>query len=732
MHHPVGKKAALIFCNIILVLGMICAAVIYSHTFTRQKNTLQRETFCNTVEALKQVSQNYLETEKGYADDWAAYIEAQHMTAEEALEYIRTTNTQENRTAHLVDLTDYSARSTYIRNGVEWVHCYEEQLQLDTEDNHAFLDKLQQMFDADDDKLLVLGKYRVGESQRTVISVGKRVMIREDDGTDKPYLLLRLIPVEYMQKAWIFPTEYPDAEVSMIVQDGGYVVQSPSLRSRTFLEFIRAYNFPDDYNRINEVAEQLRTQDKGLWEYKDSKGQECYFYFSSIGDNTDIDILGYIPVEKVESDGIDWTIAWMISGTILVLMLLDGAYILSMNRQLRKALRLVEKATEAKTQFLSSMSHDIRTPLNAILGMTEIAKLHLNDLPYVKSCLDKISVSGGHLLTLINDILDISKIESGKMTLNPSPISLHQTMEDTCAMVRQAAAEKNIEVSLKENDISQDIVIGDTLRIQQILINLLNNAIKYTEPGGHVRFEIEEQPVTTEGYVGLCFTVADDGIGMSEEFQQTMYSTFSRATDSRINKIQGSGLGLAIVKQMVELMGGNIQCDSTLGKGTTFVVRVDLPAAEEIERKMVTERTEENPKEFSGIRVLVSEDNDINWEIIQMMLEEYGVTSERAENGQICLDMLKEKGSDWYDLILMDVQMPVMDGREATRRLRSSADEKLRNIPVVAMTADAFAEDVYACLDAGMDGHISKPIDMKRVLEILRRVQNGTLHKEER
>ena len=732
MHHPIKKRTLLLICNVILILSMFFSAIIYSRSINRQKNQMRTETFCNAVEALKKVSENYLFTEQGYVNDWVAYIEAQDMSAEEALEYIRTTNTQEDRTAHLIDMDDLSCRSTYVRNGNPWVHCYEEMKKLGTADARDFLDKMDQMFQNDSGKLLVLGKYRVGESQRTVISVGKRVNIRMEDGTDHGYLLLRLVPAEYMQKAWIFPTEYPEAEISLIARNGGYIVQSPSFRSRNFLEFIRGYNFQDNYNQVEELAELLQTQDCGLLEYKDSKGQDCYFYYSSMGEGTDISVMGYVPVSGIRTEAVDWTVTWMIIGPLIVLMILNGSYILIINKRLRKAIQMGEKANLAKTQFLSSMSHDIRTPMNAVIGMTEIAKHHLDDPSYVKECLDKVTLSGNHLLTLVNDILDISKVESGKMTLNPTAFSLQAAVEEIHAMIRQNAADKDIELTVEMHDITQEFVMGDTLRLQQILLNLLNNAIKYTEGGGHVRFEVWEQLGTVSGYVNLSFVIADDGMGMSEEFQQNMYSSFSRATDSRINTIQGSGLGLSIARQMAELMGGTIQCQSKLGQGTTFTVLLELPIAEKFRQLQLSSQNDTADSEFTGMHVLVAEDNEMNWEIIQALLEEYGITCDRAENGQDCLEILKEKGAKEYDLILMDIQMPVMDGREATRILRKSEDPALRNLPVVAMTADAFAEDVYVCLEAGMDAHISKPIEMKRVLEVMRKAQKGILHKERR
>lgn len=733
-HDGEGKfrkgNIALVLCNVILILGVIGAAVIYSQINLNQKNAMKRDSFCNALESLKQVSENYLSTEKGYVDDWAAYISSQHMTAEEALAYITATNTHEDRAAHLVNLEDMSARSTVMRNGIPWVHCYEEIEKLATSGSVAFLDKMNRMINAAKNEVLVLGKYRVGETQRTVVSVGTKVTIREEDGTDRDYLLLRLIPVEYLQKTWVFPIEFSKAEISLIARDGGYMVQSPSMRSSSFLEFIRGYNFQDNYNQVYELADQLANNDSGLLEYKNSAGENCYFYYSSLGQDTEVCILGYIPVAEIQSDATDWNIVLLICGTLLLLAVIDGQHILAVNRELRRAVKSAEKANMAKTQFLSAMSHDIRTPMNAVIGMTEIARHHLDDKEYVKDCLNKVSLSGNHLLTLINDILDISKVESGKMTLNPCAFSLKDIVEELAAMIRQSAEDKDLSFLMKMNHITQNVVMGDPLRIRQILLNLLNNAVKYTEPGGHVLFEVSEEMIPEQPEnVRLRFVVEDNGIGMSEEFQKTMYQSFARATDSRINKIQGSGLGLSIACQMVELMKGKITCNSTLGKGTTFVVVLEVPVAHEILKaeKLSGGTEEEQGGAFAGMRILVAEDNELNWEIIHMMLEEHGVISDRVENGQECLELLEKEDAPRFDLVLMDVQMPVMDGREATRRLRSSPNAYMRNIPVIAMTADAFAEDIYACLEAGMDGHIAKPVDMSRVLHYLRIVKSGML-----
>lgn len=726
--------AILILCNMILILGMVCVIIFYSNASSNQRNTIKKEAFCATVESMKQVSASYLSTEKGYVMDWAAYISNQHMTAEEALEYIRITNTQKNCTAHLVDMEDMSARSTFEKDGNAWVHCYDSMLILDTAYAKFFLEKMQEIFDSDSDRVVVLGKYRVGEQQQTVVSVGVRVTIREADGTDKPYLLLRLIPVEQLQKSWAFPTEYPEAEISLISKDGGYVVSSASLRSKNFLEFIRAYNYPEDYNKINELADKLLKNDKELLEYKNSKGEECYFYYSSLGEGSNIDILGYIPVSALQAEEVDWGVVGIICFTIFLLIVLDGSHILSINHRLRKSYIDAESANMAKTQFLSAMSHDIRTPMNAVIGMTEIAKHHLNEPDYIKGCLDKVSMSGNHLLTLINDILDISKIESGKMTLNIQPMSIKTTIKEISEIINQSAGANGIEFKLDMHNITNDIVEADVLRIRQVLINLLTNAVKYTSSGGHVTFQVKENPVLdNDQRTELEFVITDDGMGMSEEFQKSMYESFSRATDSQINTIQGSGLGLFIVNQMVKLMNGQIACDSVAGKGTTFTVKLNFKISKDL--KLETESYNVSQTEiadsFDNMRVLVAEDNEINWEILKVLLEEYGVTCDRVVNGKMCIEQLNSHSAPAYDLVMMDIQMPVMNGYDAARYIRSSGNLYIRSIPIVAITANAFADDIYACLQAGMDMHIAKPIDMQQILQVLRKVKNGTLHRKE-
>lgn len=724
---------AIILVNAVLILGAILFSVVYSNEMKKERAKLAADNFCATVETMKRTAGNYLQTEKNYVQSWQTYIERNDMTMEEALAYIREVNTQTDRYAHIVDMDTYEAHSTYLKGGDDSVTCYRKFKREKTQANEEFLRTMKRMFSGNASQLSVLGKYRINEMQITAISVGTKVTLYTDQGKTKDYLLLRVIPLESMRDIWVFPLDYASAEVGMITGKGDYIIQSSAMKSENFIEFIRAYNFQDDYNGVDELLEQLASTSHGLLKYKDSKNRDCYWYYSKIEGEDGGYILGYIPIENIENFEKGWhfLIVIVITMVFFFLLLIDGAYIGRINRKLHRTAVLAEQANEAKTRFLSSMSHDIRTPLNAIIGMNQIAMQHTDDPQYIRECLKKASISGKHLLTLVNNILDISKVESGNMVLNKTVFSVEKLIDNLMNMMQDRIAEKNIHLQLSVEPLAYSYLVGDVLRLNQICINLLANAVKYTNPSGKINVTVREEEITNQ-QVRLYYTVSDSGIGMTEEFQKVMYETFSRAKDSRIDKIPGSGLGLAIAKQMVELMDGTIRCESTYGEGTTFYVTVVLEAAdhEQIEMYQKEEREynqiEDTSEidEFQGMHVLIAEDNDLNWEIIEEMLKRYGILCDRAENGKMCVEMISNAPDDTYDMIFMDIQMPVMNGIDATRIIRGNRRAYVKNIVIYAMTADAFAEDVQICLETGMDGHIAKPIEIKNVRAALRYAQN--------
>ena len=562
--------------------------------------------------------------------------------------------------------------------------------------------------------------------------------------------------------------------------------------------------------------------------------------------------MNYILTSSLHHSTVDWLLVIGVACALLFLLVCDMAFMNWFNVRLNEAAKEAETANRAKSDFLSTMSHDIRTPMNAILGLTTIAQRNVDDPAVVEDSLHKIGLASSHLLTLINDILDISKVESGKLSLTPVVFSIAEVAENLVNISQPMVKEKDIDFHFHVNAMEYEYLYADQLRINQVFINVLSNSLKYTEPCGSVIVDLREQEGKTSDEVRLVYCVADTGIGMSEEFMERMYESFSRQTDSRVDKVQGTGLGLAITKQMVDLMEGKIECKSKEGEGTTFTITLDVPIAQREDEKMTLDsvgalivdddedllqtaklaldsldahaevassgsqalemvRTrhdlhddynviivdskmpnmdgietvrrvraivgeqipiivsaydwsgiEESAKEagvdgfvskpffrstlyrtinellhvtsspavreddysdIEGMRVLVAEDNDLNWQIFSTLLGMHGIEATHAEDGQIAIDMLASSKPGDYDLVFMDVQMPVMNGIEATKAIRALPNERVSAIPIIATTANAFSEDVTACLDAGMNGHIAKPIDIQLVLKEIRRVK---------
>ena len=387
-----------------------------------------------------------------------------------------------------------------------------------------------------------------------------------------------------------------------------------------------------------------------------------------------------------------------------------------------EALQSAERASKAKTDFLANMSHDIRTPMNAIIGITTLMKNELHQPEKLAEHLDKLESSGQLLLGIINDILDMSRIESGKTTLSIEKMNLPQQISQLDGMIRQQANQHGQTFTV-ETHLQHENVLADPNRLNQVLMNILANAVKYTPTGGHIRFEAEELP-RNEHYARYRFIVQDDGIGMSEAYQKTLFDPFTREERSGTNRVQGTGLGMAITKSIVDLMGGSIGVESATGKGTRFEVVLEFPIDAEADHaqqvQALPEETEETSP-LSGMRFLCAEDNAINAEILEMLLEAKGASCTICSNGQEIVDAFASVKPGDYDMILMDVQMPVMDGLEATRRIRSGENPLGRIIPILAMTANAFLEDMQKSREAGMDEHLSKPVDITALEQTVKR-----------
>jgi len=840
-------KKIVIITNVILIAAILTFVVLFSQFENREFIQRQTDHFENTTVSLEQVTVNYLEGEQRICDVWARYINSEEMTLEAAADFIRASHVLKNTSAHLVLLDSLTGLSTRPRLGTEDNYAV-SYARLSLLEDAAWINEIGEAIN-------ITRAYTNPMNGEQSLAFCNKVSLRDpESGAQKAAVLLRVVPIAELEEKWAFPqAEFAKAELSMIDADGNYILKGYSFKNSSFFEFYRSYN-PTEPASAKELFDRI-TSSTGTVSMLNSHGQECVLAFTPVSAASGWTLLSFIPAKDLHGNGENWLLIGVISAGLLILFFFDLIYMIYLNRRFQSAAKEAESANRAKTDFLSTMSHDIRTPMNAIIGLTAIAEKNLGDVDSTKESLRKISLASNHLLTLINDILDISKVESGKLKLSPLTFSIVETAENLVNLSHPMVKEKNIEFSFHINRMEKEYLYTDQLRLNQIYINLLSNAIKYTQPGGSVREEMREEESALPGRVRLTYVVADTGMGMSPEFMKTMYQPFSRQTDSRVNTIQGTGLGLAITKQMVDLMGGGIDCQSVQGKGTTFTVTLDIPVADKqrddmrldavdvlivdddevllqtaddtlksmgaaveqarsgaealekilgrhnagkdysvviIDWKMpdtdgvetirriraeidanipillisaydwsdIEDRAkeagangfvskplfrsnlydkinallgaeptsiepEDDYSDLAGLRILVAEDNDINWEIISTMLTMYGIATDRAENGRVCVDMMRAAEEGSYALIFMDVQMPEMNGLEATRTIRKLENPWQAAIPIVAMTADAFSENVTECLNAGMNGHIAKPIDIKLVIKEIRRIKEG-------
>ncbi len=702
----------------------------------------------------------------------------------------------------------------------------------------------------------------INEQGDKFLMLGQPAAYTLEDG-EKTAALVAGISMDYLTRVLYLDEENGRVYSHIIDKEGYFVVRSgDAFRSNYFERIMEIYDVyngkeKEDYARLLREAMDVH----GIYSDNISVGgEEQQIYCAPLSDNTTWYLISVMKTSVLNEaitrlDKVRLGI--MLASSMIILIAMVVVFVKYMQlateqmRNLDKAKREAVRASHAKSEFLSSMSHDIRTPMNAIIGMTEIAMKNSDNPERIEDCLKKVLLSSKHLLGLINDVLDMSKIESGKMTLNMNPLSLKEIMDDAVNIMQPQVKAKHQYFDIFIRDILSEEVYCDEVRLNQVLINLLSNAVKFTQEEGRIDVYLYQEPSAKGGeYVCTHIEVVDNGIGMSKEFQEKIWDAFSRDDSDVVQRTTGTGLGTAISKKIVDLMGGKIELVSEPGKGSTFHIILDLKKAESIQEmklpawnilvvddneqlclsavsnleelgvhaewtmdgrnavEMIAERhrrnddyrfvlidwkmpnmdglqtiheihkrvgkdipiflisaygwneieeeivntgiegfiakplfkstlyhglkkyvegnaAKEEKKEteeldFAGIRILLAEDIDINWEIADELLSAFGFETERAENGQVCVDMFKQSEVGYYKLILMDIRMPVMDGYDATRAIRA-LERGDKDLPIIAMTADAFDNDVQICLDCGMNAHVAKPIDMKELLQVLRK-----------
>ena len=392
-----------------------------------------------------------------------------------------------------------------------------------------------------------------------------------------------------------------------------------------------------------------------------------------------------------------------------------------LNAKLQVAVENAESANRAKSTFLFNMSHDIRTPMNVIIGYADLASRHLDDPAKLEKYMENIQVCGQNLLMLLNNVLDLARIENDKTEMEYSVSDVEKDFRNCIAMFRNQADSKGQMLTVTAHLLQYPYIYVDIPHLTEVCTNLVSNAVKYTGAGGTIRCDITQKPGEKEGWCDTVITVADNGIGMSQEFQKHIFEPFERERTSTVSKVEGSGIGMGIVKKLVGLMGGTVEVESKIGVGSTFTVTIPSRIASEDETQAKRETNPSDQKCLCGTRILLTEDNDLNAEIATELLQEEGCTVDRAKDGVECVDMLEKAANGTYQLILMDIQMPVMNGYDAAKKIRRMDDPQKANIPIIAMTANAFTEDRQAALDAGMNDHIAKPINMNVLVPTLRK-----------
>ena len=443
---------------------------------------------------------------------------------------------------------------------------------------------------------------------------------------------------------------------------------------------------------------------------------------------TNLTLADMIRLHPVTVVAITVFISWMAVAMIIIVNRLRTRRKLQLAAQ-QKAKEMAvlaeqaQAASKAKSTFLSNMSHDIRTPMNAIIGFTNIA-LHQDSVPEMHNCLKKIEESSDHLLSLLNDVLDLSRIESGKVEFSPVPANITAVTDSVIEIVKGMLLNRELNFEVHREPLQNPYVMTEPVRIREILVNILNNAVKFTKDGGTIRFDAGNRPGADAQHIVICYRIKDTGIGMSEEFQKKIFDEFAQEENGVRTQYKGTGLGMPISKKYIELMGGTITVDSRKGVGTTFTVEIpmELTNAEKVEKT----KPPVQHNDLKGIKVLLAEDNDLNAELATILLEDLGMTVTRAADGQEVVDLFAEHPAGTYDIILMDIMMPKIDGHQAAKAIRAMYADRpdAEEIPIIALSANAFSEDVQASLDAGMNGHVSKPLNMEEVTKVIERNLN--------
>lgn len=535
------------------------------------------------------------------------------------------------------------------------------------------------------------------------------------DHTITPYTLLAVSQSRSFSSLIELNGGYPGMATVFIDKDGNYIIGSSEFKANNLFQYFYEYNNLS-LDEKTKCIKQFSDAPNGEFFFQNSRKDDCVYAYTSVP-TTDWYCVSCVPVASFRMNNSHIPFIIWITVLLLALMFFNILWLNFLNRKLKTSVQNEKKAGEAKTEFLSRMSHDIRTPLNVIIGMTQLAQKEDNP-PKTQRYLNNVNQSSNFLLSLVNDILDLNKVESGKMELHPEPYSFEQFSSNIKAIIVPLCTQKNLEFKIDSDEYSHFYLL-DPVRINQIFFNILSNSVKFTASGGHLSLSCKETP--NGKTVLLTFIATDDGIGMSQEFQKHMFEAFTQETNNTTLTYQGTGLGLTIVKRLVDLMNGTLRVQSELGKGTSFYITIPTQLTAPVLEKGTPVSSSVS---LAGKHILLFEDNELNAEIATALLTDQGMLVTTVQNGKIGVETFAQSAEGQYDIVLMDLRMPVMNGFEATKKIRTLERNDAKTIPIIAMTANAYDIDIQNCLEAGMNAHLSKPINQNELITVLTKYAN--------
>ncbi len=713
------KRGLIITINL-LIMGVILFFIIrYANTKAEESNKNEIIAFEKMTMTTNQIIANYLEDEQHLCDIWANYInrsaeDGAPMTAEDAVSFIRKAKISSEIEGHLIflDSPNREGISTTARVSDPSVYTVSYK-------NLKIFDNIS-VSDTSDVVNLTRAYTNPMNGVQSIAFLNNVTVLDKESGEQKKGLLMRVVPLSRLEQKLVFlKGEYENVEISLVDKEGNYVVHGKSFKNSNFFEYYKSYNAAtsEEYERvIKEIA-----GGTGTMTIKNFKKEDCILSYTPLETMTTWFLLAYIPVKDlVASRSIDWQLLGIATVGFLILLIFNSIVMMNYNRELSEAAKQANQANEAKSSFLSTMSHDIRTPMNAILGLNEMILRETRD-DNIRMHAESIKTAGSTLLGIINDILDFSKIEAGKMEIINVDYSFASLLNDLVNMVQKKAEDKGLSFNLNIDKNIPMVLNGDEIRIKQVIINILSNAVKYTKQGG-ITFSIHADKMQDKpDRVRLKVSVADTGIGIKPEDLDKLFVAFERIEEKRNRNIEGTGLGMTIVQRFLDMMGSHLEVQSEYGKGSVFsfeleqkVVKWDpIGDFEEAFRRSTSERANYHEK-FTApeARVLVVDDTPVNLTVFVNLLKRTGLQIDTAESGDECISLFAKKS---YDAIFLDHMMPDKDGIETLNEMKGITDTPNKETPVICLTANAISGMREMYTKAGFDDYLTKPIDAERL-----------------